>query len=139
MMNTLIRFSDSRSEQGFTSATCFLSADPTDTENWLKVVRQYLPESKERLIGISPDGLEGPGAYGLNRNVAMTILVVNEGKVTSNFALVQPSLTFDGPKIFKAIVDVSGGGEVPEVSDFAGAGEMNRTAGRNAGGSGGTV
>lgn len=44
-------------------------------------------------VGISVDGGEGPGVYGLNRNVELTILVANENQVTANFALVQPSLT----------------------------------------------
>jgi len=44
-------------------------------------------------VGVSVDGEEGPGAYGLNRNVELTILVANKNQVTANFALVQPSLT----------------------------------------------
>jgi len=42
--------------------------------------------------GISPDGEEGPGSYGLNRKMTLTILVANKGKVTANFALVQRTL-----------------------------------------------
>ncbi len=44
-------------------------------------------------MGVSVDGGEGPGAYGLNRNVELTILIAKENKVTANFALVQPSVT----------------------------------------------
>ncbi|TWT91851.1 hypothetical protein [Neorhodopirellula pilleata] len=44
-------------------------------------------------VGVSIDGEEGPGAYGLNRNVELTILVANQNQVTANFALIQPSLT----------------------------------------------
>ncbi|MHC4994743.1 MAG: hypothetical protein ACYTGQ_06765 [Planctomycetota bacterium] len=43
--------------------------------------------------GVSLDGAEGPGAYGLNRNVTITVVVAKDNKVTANFALVQPSLT----------------------------------------------
>ena len=69
---------------------------------------------------ISQDGVEGPGVYGLNRNVTLTILVGKEGKATANFALVQPSIQADGPKILKAIADVSGGGKVPSIEELSG-------------------
>jgi len=37
-------------------------------------------------IGYSPDGRDGPGAYGLNRNLPMTIILADaEGKVIYNF------------------------------------------------------
>jgi len=37
-------------------------------------------------IGYSPDGRDGPGAYGLNRDILMTILIADaEGKVLYNF------------------------------------------------------
>ena len=71
-------------------------------------------------MGISADGLEGPGSYGLNRNVALTVLVGKDNKVTGNFALVQPSVQADGPKIFQAIVAALGGGEVPDITQFSG-------------------
>ena len=44
-------------------------------------------------VGVSVDGGEGPGAYGLNRNVELTILVAENDIVKANFALVQPSVT----------------------------------------------
>tara|TARA_R110002049_G_scaffold27321_2_gene93991 strand:- start:55266 stop:56207 length:942 start_codon:yes stop_codon:yes gene_type:complete len=44
-------------------------------------------------VGISVDGGEGPGAYGLNRNVELTILVADDDQVKANYALVQPSVT----------------------------------------------
>ncbi|MBL8817775.1 MAG: hypothetical protein JNL58_17245 [Planctomyces sp.] len=130
LMNALLRFSETRRDKGLTTAACLLSADPTETENWLKQIRQYLPRERELLIGISPDGQEGPGTFGLNRNVAMTILVVEDQKVTANFTLVQPGIDVDGPKILKAVVDVTGGGEVPEIATFANAGRMNRDGSR---------
>jgi hypothetical protein len=37
-------------------------------------------------IGYAPEGRDGPGAYGLNRNVPMTIIIADaEGKVLYNF------------------------------------------------------
>ncbi|MEC8474717.1 MAG: hypothetical protein VXZ38_08710, partial [Planctomycetota bacterium] len=63
----------------------------------------------------SPDGIAGPGAFGLNRNVTMTVLVCDEGKVVSNFALLQPQLQVDGQAMIDAVVKGSGGGEVPSL------------------------
>ncbi|MCO8124790.1 hypothetical protein NHH03_23840 [Stieleria sp. TO1_6] len=65
--------------------------------------KEYLNRARKSLqfqvpVGVSVDGGEGPGAYGLNRNVELTILIADENKVVANAALVQPSLT-DGPKI----------------------------------------
>ena len=54
-------------------------------------------------MGISLDGKEGPGAYGLNRDVMLTILVARDNLVAANFAIVSPNET-DAPKI-KAAVD----------------------------------
>jgi hypothetical protein len=126
LMNAVARFAETRKEKNLTTAVTMLSADPTETESWLKRVGRNLP--KKTLIGFSPDGQEGPGSWGLNRNVAVTIIVANEGKVTANFALVQPSVAQDGPKILKAVVDVTGGGDVPDIARF---GNRMRTAAAN--------
>src|SRR5205823_2231531 len=71
-------------------------------------------------IGISTDGKEGPGSYGLNRTMTLTILVGKEGKVTANFALVQPSLQADLPKILDEVVKVAGG-KAPKVEELVAA------------------
>lgn len=59
------------------------------------------------LLGVSPDGREGPGNYGLNRNVAQTILMVKDGKVLHNFALAQPMLSPD-PYVLGGIAELIG-------------------------------
>ncbi|HVJ67809.1 MAG TPA: hypothetical protein VM510_07495, partial [Caulifigura sp.] len=76
--------------------------------------------------GISMDGREGPGAYGLNRKVTLTILVGKEGRVTGNFALVQPSLNSDLPRILDSVVAVAGG-KAPKLEELDGMREMMRT------------
>ncbi|HUG89506.1 MAG TPA: hypothetical protein VML55_01645 [Planctomycetaceae bacterium] len=96
-----------RGTDDLTLGVIWLTADATETEKWLGVVKQYLGEDAP--VGISLDGAEGPGSYGLNRNVALTILVADEGRVAANFALVQPSLQADVPKVLDAIVKVAGG------------------------------
>lgn len=118
LTNTIMKYAASKSKDGLESAVIFLTDDPTKTEKWLQVVQKHL--AKGVTHGISTDGKEGPGSYGLNRNVALTILIGKAGKVTANFALVQPSLQSDGPKILKAIVDATGGGKVPSIAELAG-------------------
>ena len=116
LTNTIMQYAASRAKDGLQSGVIFLTDDPTATTRWMGIVQQRFP--KGVAYGIS--GIEGPGSYGLNRNVTLTVLVGNEGKVTANFALVQPSLQADGPKILKAIVDATGGGKVPTIAELGG-------------------
>ena len=90
-----------KSNQGFQIGVVFL-ADSLDTlPDWAhNMLNEEIP--KAVLIGISPDGREGPGSYGLNRNVAQTILIAKDGKVLHNFALTQPMLYTD-PHLLGAI------------------------------------
>jgi hypothetical protein len=112
MTNAVMKYAASKAAQ-IHGGVIFLTDDPTETATWMRRVEKYFPEGVS--LGISVDGLDGPGAYGLNRNVALTVLVGAAGKVTANFALVQPSLPTDGPKILQAIADVSGGGKPPAI------------------------
>ena len=94
----------------------FLSDDPTATEARLTRARRALP--KKAPVAISLDGKEGPGAYGINRNVTLTILFAKDGKVVSNFALISPNLQSDMPKILKPVVKVVGG-KMPTLADLS--------------------
>ena len=58
-------------------------------------------------MGVSSEGRDGPGVYGLNRNVAMTILVARDGVVRHNFAFPQPML-YPDPHVMGAIAQVVG-------------------------------
>lgn len=53
-------------------------------------------------LGVSVDGKEGPGAYGLNRQVQLTILLSKDNVVAGNWSIVSPNET-DAPAIVKAI------------------------------------
>lgn len=77
-------------------------------------------------VGVSLDGAEGPGAYGLNRKMTLTILVANENKVTANFALVQPS-DREAPKILEEVVKLIGG-KVPTSEELRKYGGYGRNA-----------
>ena len=52
------------------------------------VFEKHLPD--EIIVGISPDGREGPSSYRLNRSVAQTVLIAKDGKVLHNFAFTEP-------------------------------------------------
>ena len=109
----LADYAAQRKSVGLKTSVVFLTDDITEMSNRLQRARHALPEGVP--ISIATDGQEGPGAYGLNRNVALTILVADKGVVTANFALVQPSVQSDLPKVFSAIVKLIGG-EAPDVS-----------------------
>jgi len=105
-----------RAADGLQTAVVFLSDDATEMEAWMKRARQALPDKIS--IGISPDGIEGPGALGLNRKMTMTVLVAKENQVTANFALIQPSLAVDAKKIGAAIAEVLGDKQPPSDKDL---------------------
>jgi hypothetical protein len=51
-------------------------------------------------IGYAPDGRDGPGAYGLNRNFPLTILIADaEGKVLYNFPFREIPPDFPNPHV----------------------------------------
>jgi hypothetical protein len=83
----------------------WLTADKTKTEQYLQNAKQSLALASP--IVISLDGLEGPGNYGLNRKVAVTVLVAKGNKVVANFAIVQPNET-DSPKVNAAVAKLMG-------------------------------
>ena len=90
-----------KSDKDLHISVVFLSDDPAA----LKQITQHVPENV--LVGISPDGREGPGNYGLNRNVAQTIIIAKDGKVLHNFAFTQPMLYAD-PHVLGAIGEAIG-------------------------------
>lgn len=83
-------------QEGVATGIIWLDDDKAQAEAYLTRARNSL--NFKAPVGVSVDGGEGPGAYGLNRNVELTVLVANDNAVTANFALVQPSLT-EAPKI----------------------------------------
>ncbi|MCA9168955.1 MAG: hypothetical protein KDB23_14875 [Planctomycetales bacterium] len=123
LTRVLTTYTHSRAKDGLTTGIVWLDDDATEAERTLQRIRHALAPNVP--IGISIDGREGPGSYGLNRNVTLTILVANENTVTANFALVQPSLQSDLPKILTKIVEVVGG-EVPRLETLEGMPQMMR-------------
>jgi len=112
----LVNHANTKKQAGLKSHLVFLTADPTETEAWFRRARGALPEGVAPLI--STDGIEGPGAYGLNRKMTLTILVAREGKVIANFPLIQPSIQSDGPKIGQAIEKALGSDKAPTLAEM---------------------
>ena len=98
-ISRIVETISNESKQKLQVSVVFLSDDPAA----LKQIIQHVP--KNVLVGISPDGREGPGSYGLNRNVSQTVIIAKEGKVLHNFAFTQP-LLFADPHVLGAISDV---------------------------------
>lgn len=117
MVRTLTGYTKTRAKDDLTTGVVWLSDDVSEAESTIKRIKHALTEGVQ--IGVSPDGREGPGSYGLNRKVQLTILVGNADKVTANFALVQPSLQADLPKILDAVVKEIGG-KVPKLEELEG-------------------
>ncbi len=141
----LATYTNGRAKDGLVTGMVLLHDDPTEAEAMLKRMRHAIGPVKASVakaedskdptdnveyptVSISQDGREGPGSYGLNRNVTLTILVCKDNKVTANFALVQPSLQVDLPKILESVVAVAGG-TVPKLEDLEGMPAMQRREG----------
>ncbi len=93
----------------------FLGSDATELASRLRRARHAL--AKATPTGISVDGEEGPGAYGLNRKATLTILIANNNKVTANFTLIQPSVNVDVPRILTEVVKIVGG-KAPTLAEL---------------------
>jgi hypothetical protein len=114
LTRVLLHFAHMREEAGLFAALVYLTDDMTEAERSMRLATGWWNCGPP--AGISLDGAEGPGAYGLNRNVTMTVLIGKERTVTANFALVQPSDS-DAPRILPAVTELVGGivPSVPEV------------------------
>jgi len=121
-----------REKDGLRSCVIFLTDDPTAGEKRMKRAKRAIVPSEKTLFGISHLGIEGPGSYGLNRSMTLTVLVGKDSKVTANFALKQPSLQVDVPKIAKAIVKLVGGKE-PTLKELRGNRKRNKRKKRRKG------
>jgi hypothetical protein len=104
----------------------FLSADRLEGEQKVKNASGSL--KLQSRVGLSLDGAEGPGNYGLNKECLMTIVVAKDNTVAANFALGQPGIA-DAPKVLEALAKVSGDAAPPTVEEL-----NQRHMARNGGG-----
>jgi hypothetical protein len=107
LMRVITLYAEQKGKPQLVTAVVWLTSDPSDLGARLERARPHMPRNTP--VGVSLDGPEGPGAYGLNRHVQMTILVCDGNVVASNFALVQPSVNGDAVNVLRALVKVIGG------------------------------
>lgn len=112
----LSHYAASRKDTELVHGVVYLTGDITEMRAFLTKVQRALPKKKTPLL-ISPDGIEGPGPWGLNRNLRMTVVILRKNQVTANFALQQPSVQVDAPKILAKLVEVIGG-EAPKLNEL---------------------
>ena len=117
LTRVLMNFTIQRDDDVY-GATVFLTADVTATQ--ARLARAKTALATERPVTISTDGPEGPGAYGLNRNVTMTVIFARDGKVVSNFAIVDPSVQADTPRVLGEVVKAIGG-KMPTLAQLGAA------------------
>lgn len=107
---------------GLATHFIMLTADKGKTEQFLQGAKNSL--NLKSPVSISLDGLEGPGNYGLNRKMTVTILVAKDNKVVANFPIIQPNET-DAPKVLEAMAKVLGK-PAPTAEEVAAAGVSRR-------------
>jgi len=125
LTRALTQFSEQHQDALYTNMI-FLTDDVTAMRQRLTRARQALPSKTS--VTIAPQGIEGPGAYGLNRNVTLTIVFGNSQSVVSNTALIEPSVQADAVKILTPIAKTLNL-KVPKLMELsvrtAAAGEVN--------------
>ena len=100
LTRVLTKFAEQHQKSLYTNMI-FLTDDVTATQQRLTRARQALPTKTH--VTIAPQGIEGPGAYGLNRKVTLTIVFGDEQEVISNTALIEPSVQADALKVIAPI------------------------------------
>lgn len=105
---------DAKTELDLHISCVFLTDDPTSLferlGGMLERSEGILPELQKRgvdVFAVAPDGRDGPGTLGLNRNVAQTVLLAKNGRVTRNFAFNQGML-YPDPHFLGALVELIG-------------------------------
>lgn len=112
LTRVLMNYAEMKTDDGLYAATIWLDDDLSEAGQYLKQAISWWGVGPP--VGISVDGAEGPGSYGLNRNVNVTVLVAIENRVTANFALVQPGET-DAPGILADVLMLIDG-DVPNAA-----------------------
>lgn len=125
LIRMVVDYSNGRKSKDIQATIIFLTDDKVDTKNWLNRARRALPQKVD--IAISPDGLDGPGALGLNKKMQVTALLVKDNKVSANFAITQPSPQADALKIATSIAKSMGDKTMPTIKELSAGRMMNRT------------
>jgi len=87
----------------------YLAPEIVEGERRMQAVAKSL--NLEVPVAVSLDGAEGPGSYGLNKQVAVTAIFAKDRRVLYNRAIVQPGAS-EAQKIIAELVKLVGG-QVP--------------------------
>ncbi|QDV37614.1 hypothetical protein ElP_55550 [Tautonia plasticadhaerens] len=88
-----------------TFSVILLDDDRDASENLARRISPHLGEGVG--LGYSAEGRDGPGIYGLNRNVPQTILFARDGVVTRSFAF-QQGAAYADPHVLGALAELVG-------------------------------
>lgn len=106
LLSPILQTIAERSDSGLKTSIVFLSDDPNELKG--EDVLGLAKRTGAYEIGHSTDGRDGPGKFGLDRNVKMTILVADaDGTVKHNFPFLQPML-YPDPHVVGALAEVIG-------------------------------
>ena len=108
------RYAAERASAGLKTLYVYLAPEKVAGERRMAQVVQSL--SLEVPAAVSLDGEEGPGAYALNKQAAVTVIVAKDRKVVANVTLVQPGLT-DSPRIIAEVAKLVGG-HIPTAEEL---------------------
>ena len=87
-------------KEGLAAHVVWITDDVEKTEAYLKKAQNSL--KMQMPLSVCLDGKDGPMAYGLNDQAAITILVAKDRKVVANFASADPNET-DARKVIDAV------------------------------------
>ena len=82
LMNPTERFAQDRAAAGLRTIWVYLAPDKVEGERRMQAVAKSL--RLQSAVGVAVDGAEGPGAYGLNKQVAVTAIVGRQGASVSS-------------------------------------------------------
>ena len=101
---------DEHSQTGLAATVVILAHDRKREETYTNMADHYwkIVNSAYR-IGYAPEGRDGPGAYGLNRNFPLTILIADaEGNVLHNFPFREVPPDFPSPHVLGGLAAAVG-------------------------------
>ena len=96
---------EKNSKQPWAMSVIVCTDDANEAEKMFAVLNQRYPENL--IVALSKDGSAGPPAYGLDKNLTATVLVVKDGKVTHNLPHVGNAF-YTQPHILGAIGEAMG-------------------------------
>jgi hypothetical protein len=93
---------EENSKQPWAMSVIVCTDDANEAEKSFTVLDQRYP--KNLVVGLSKDGSAGPPAYGLDKNLTATVIVVKNGKVANNLPYVGNAF-YTQPHILGAIAE----------------------------------